>query len=112
MILQGILHAKALQDNNLSPEEAYIRVVLEIPHLDMMRMSTTDDDLEDDADDVGLSAADAPFRMIVCMSVEASKALLSAQYLQSDIGFKRVIGFKEFELGGLDPQTRTSEYSC
>lgn len=72
-------------------------------------MSTSTDDLNDDADDAD-SLGDVPFRMIICMSPEASRMLHSVQYLQSDIGFKRVIGFKEFELGGLDPKTRIREY--
>jgi hypothetical protein len=42
------------------------------------------------------------------MSKEGSKRLLQAQYIQSDIGFKRVIGFVEFELASLDRDANTS----
>lgn len=34
------------------------------------------------------------------MSKASSIRLLEAQFLQSDIGFKRIVGFQEFELGG------------
>lgn len=46
-------------------------------------------------------------RFILCMTVEGSELLLNAQYVQSDIGFRRVIGFYEFELGAWerDPTT-------
>lgn len=54
---------------------------------------------------------DEPLRLIICMTKESSARLLEAQYLQSDIGFKRIIGFYEFELGGLDWDSRTSDCS-
>lgn len=75
----------------------------------MLELSTDSDDLHDDAD--VLLEDNTPFRIVVCMKVEASFCLLKAQYLQCDIAFKRVVGFKEFELGGLNPETRTSECS-
>lgn len=49
----------------------------------------------------------SPFRIIVCMLPEGSRRLRTAKYVQSDISFKRIIGFKEFVLGGLDSETRT-----
>lgn len=78
----------------------------------MENMSIHSDDLYDGADlvDLGAEAETTPFRMVVCMFPEASFRLRSCQYLQCDIGFKRVAGFKEFELGGRDPETRLSEY--
>ena len=42
------------------------------------------------------------------MTKESSHCLLDAQYLQSNIGFKRIIGFYEFELRGLDLDSHTS----
>lgn len=42
------------------------------------------------------------------MSKEGSQRLLKAQYVQSDIGFKRVVGFYEFELAGMDRDANTS----
>ena len=50
---------------------------------------------EDDSDESG-----DPLRIVICMSKESSRRLLHAQYLQSDIAFKRVSGFLEFEIGG------------
>ena len=41
-------------------------------------------------------------RIIICMTQESSHRILRAQFLQSDIAFKRVAGFLEFEVGGLD----------
>lgn len=51
-----------------------------------------------------------PTQIVVCMSKRASERLLKAQYLQCDIGFKRVLGFQEFELAGMDRTNNTSEY--
>jgi len=36
--------------------------------------------------------------------------LLQAQYLQSDIAFKRIVGFLEFEIGGMDQNAKISVY--
>lgn len=58
---------------------------------------------EDDGDpDVVGSAEDGILRLIICMSKASSERLAQARYLQSDIAFKRVAGFLEFEIGGLD----------
>lgn len=61
---------------------------------------------EDTPDEAG-----KPLRIVVCMSKESSRRLLRAQYVQSDIGFKRVIGFQEFELGGFDQEAQMSMFS-
>jgi len=45
------------------------------------------------------------------MSKKNSIRLSNAHYLQSDIGFKRIAGYQEFELGGLDPSSRMSKFS-
>jgi hypothetical protein len=45
------------------------------------------------------------------MSKENSIRLSNAHYVQSDIGFKRIPGYQEFELGGLDPSSRMSKFS-
>ncbi|KAF9232366.1 hypothetical protein BU15DRAFT_90674 [Melanogaster broomeanus] len=50
----------------------------------------------DDFDD-----GDVPLRVVICMLPQNSQRLQTAQYIQSDIGFKRVAGFQEFELGAL-----------
>ncbi|KAJ7710725.1 hypothetical protein B0H17DRAFT_1173621 [Mycena rosella] len=49
-------------------------------------------------------------RFILCMGFEGSERLLSCQYVQSDIGFKRVIGFYEFELAGWERDAKTYDY--
>lgn len=59
-------------------------------------------------DELELDNSGEALKIVVCMSRESSQRLLDAQYLQSDIGFKRVIGFHEFELGGLDWESCTS----
>jgi hypothetical protein len=48
-------------------------------------------------------ASSETLRMVVCMTPSQSRHLLDAQYLQSDIAFKRVVGYYEFELAGWDP---------
>lgn len=63
---------------------------------------------QDDGCDDNNSPVDGPFCMIICMTKDSSRHLQRAHYLQSDIGFKRIVGFKEFELGGLDDDSRTS----
>jgi hypothetical protein len=57
---------------------------------------------EDEPGDTGES-----LRVIICMTKESSQRLLRAQYLQSDIAFKRVAGFLEFEIGGLNQNAQT-----
>lgn len=49
-------------------------------------------------------------RIIVCMSCEGSKRLLNAQYIQSDIAFRRITGFHEFELAAVDRDAKTSTH--
>ena len=63
-------------------------------------------------EDVDVSATDGAdnLRIIVCMSKEASARLLSAQYLQSDISFKRVVQYREFIVAGRDRDLNTSEF--
>lgn len=91
---------KTEQDRMLLPaDEVYIRRIIEYTNL------------EDDSDErTDIQTDKGPFRVAVCMFPEASRQLLQAQYLQSDIAFKRVVGFEEFELGSMDLASRTSEY--
>jgi len=46
------------------------------------------------------------------MTRESSQRLVHAQYLQSDIAFKRVAGFLEFETGGLDQNAQIALTYC
>ncbi|KAF7303458.1 hypothetical protein MIND_00574600 [Mycena indigotica] len=85
----GLVHLKEQQDEFDLSQEAYIRYVEELPE---SRAST--------------------FRIAICMAPESSRLLLNAKFIQSDISFRRIAGFKEFELGGLDADSRTSVVYC
>lgn len=89
---------KAEQDKLISADDIYIRRVIEYATID-----------EDPDDSVDTRTKLSPFRVAVCMFPKASHLLLQAQYLQSDIAFKRVVGFEEFELGSMDLSSRTSK---
>ncbi|KAJ6580688.1 hypothetical protein B0H19DRAFT_1328776 [Mycena capillaripes] len=58
-------------------------------------------------DEPNLMARSNCLRFIVCMGWEGSDRLQKCQYVQSDIGFKRVVGFYEFELGGWEHDAHT-----
>ncbi|KAJ7827331.1 hypothetical protein B0H14DRAFT_3144637 [Mycena olivaceomarginata] len=47
-------------------------------------------------------------RIIICMTPHSSSRLQKAQYLQSDIGFKRIVGYDEFEISAMDRDANTS----
>lgn len=96
----GIINLKRQQDENLPEGERYIRYIAEFPALGQLMSSDVDD-----TDD-----ARTPFRIIICMSKQNSIRLSSAHYVQSDIGFKRIAGYQEFELGGLDQFSRISGF--
>ncbi|KAF5353020.1 hypothetical protein D9757_012737 [Collybiopsis confluens] len=96
---KGLLHLKSQQDNLLDPSEQYIRAALEIP---VSLLAAEDNDNPSD----GLSS-DEPLRIVICMTPHASRRLIEAQYIQSDISFKRVVGFYEFEIASVDPYTNT-----
>ncbi|KAJ6477108.1 hypothetical protein C8R47DRAFT_393343 [Mycena vitilis] len=59
-------------------------------------------------------APSGPCRLqfIVCMGWEGSDRLRRCQYVQSDIGFKRVVGFYEFELAGWERDAHTAVVFC
>ncbi|KAJ6467458.1 hypothetical protein DFH09DRAFT_1254258 [Mycena vulgaris] len=64
-------------------------------------------------DEPSLSPAKASrLRFVVCMGWEGSERLLQCQYVQSDIGFKRVVGFYEFELAGWERDAHTCEFTA
>jgi hypothetical protein len=85
----GLCYLKECQDRDLVPELHYIQYVGEIS------VGTLAIHEDDDPNEMGES-----LRIIVCMTKESSRRLLRAQYVQSDIAFKRVAGFLEFEIGG------------
>ncbi|KAF6760962.1 hypothetical protein DFP72DRAFT_804707 [Ephemerocybe angulata] len=47
-------------------------------------------------------------RICVCMTPESSRALLDCRYIQTDIAFKRVKGYLEFELTVMDDKNPTT----
>jgi hypothetical protein len=96
----GILHLKALQDAQLPEHQRYIRVILE---LDDHTLTPHEEDEE------APPSVDKKTRIIVCMGPDSSMRLQKAQYLQSDIGFKRIVGFDEFEIAAMDRDANTSE---
>ncbi|KAJ6475966.1 hypothetical protein C8R47DRAFT_1052240 [Mycena vitilis] len=99
---RGIKHLKHLQDTTLPPHLHYIRLVLEIE----------DNDLDHHDDDDDAPTSEKTTRIIICMAPDSSKRLSRAQYLQSDIGFKRIVGFDEFEIASMDRDANTSVVFC
>ncbi|KAJ7083296.1 hypothetical protein B0H15DRAFT_785085 [Mycena belliarum] len=96
----GVVNLREYQDTHLPKESHYIRRILAL-NID------PEDDVDEDEDPV--DKKDNLLRIIVCMTPEASRRLLrSGRYLQSDIGFKRIIGFKEFEVAGMERDANTS----
>jgi hypothetical protein len=96
----GILHLKAHQDAQLPEHQRYIRIILEL-----------DDDTltPHEEDEEAPQSADKKTRIIGCMAPDSSAHLQKAQYLHSDIGFKRIMGFDEFEIATMDRNANTSE---
>ena len=91
----GLCHLKEVQDNTLDSGLHYIRYIEEIPDATLVAHD------EDEPDEIK-----EPLRIIICMTKISSRRLAQAQYLQSDIAFKRVAGFFEFEIGGLEPNAK------
>lgn len=81
--------------------DPYIRFAMEISVLESEHSTNSSLDKE---------AQNTPFRVAICMTKQSSTHLLHAQFLQSDIGFKRIVGFKEFVLGGQDSDSRQSKH--
>lgn len=87
---------KAKQDQQIPLTDHYIWHVIEFQD----RSAEQDEDDEDDSGE--------PLRIIICLSREGSIRMRDAQYIQSDTGFKCIIGFFEFELAALDQDANTS----
>lgn len=97
------MNLKAHQDEKLPKENHYIRRVLAIDQ------AYSAEDAEDDI--VPQAAKDDCLRIIICMTPESSRRLLSSgRYLQSDIAFRRIVGFKEFEVAGMERDANTSTF--
>jgi hypothetical protein len=95
--MSGLIHLKNVQDETLAEKDYYIRRIIE---LDAAVAEQHDEDDE--------KVSDEKLRIVVCMSPEGSRRITKAQYVQSDIGFKRVVGFHEFELASFDRDENTS----
>ncbi|KAF9059072.1 hypothetical protein BDP27DRAFT_1371886 [Rhodocollybia butyracea] len=92
----GVLHLKKEQDLRLLPSQRYIRFAEE------MRLDQQVDNPED-FDVLGQCDDSNTFCLIICVKAENSMRLVKdARHKQSDISFKHVAGWLEFELGGYD----------
>ncbi|KAJ3718511.1 hypothetical protein C8R42DRAFT_554160, partial [Lentinula raphanica] len=100
---EGLLRRKELQDRERPLGERYIRLMeeLSLPNLHMLAGDDGDDEEED-----------SQFRIAICMFPQRSHDLLKARFIQSDISYKRVAGFKELELVGWDEQSKTTIVFC
>lgn len=92
---------KRQEEENLPPEDHYIRRMLEIEEESIEGNEGRDGDN-------GNAERNKNLRIIICMSRAGSERLLRAQYLQSDVAFKRIVGFYEFELACIDHDANTS----
>lgn len=90
---------KQQQDEQMDPNDHYIRRVIEIAA----------DSMEGYESDEPPTGKDNTVRIVICMSKEGSERLVNAQYPQSDIAFKRVAGYYEFELASVDRDANTSK---
>lgn len=91
-----------MQDQNLPPSDHYIRRILAF---DIASVEHHEED------DWNTSDKDTKLRIIVCMYPKASSRLLEAgRYLQSDIAFKRVVGYLEFEIACMDRDSNFSAF--
>ncbi|KAJ7730898.1 hypothetical protein DFH07DRAFT_756061 [Mycena maculata] len=101
---EAVKHLKRLQDAGLPPAEHYIRRIISLD------INTVDQHEEDEDDPL---FKDTKLRIIVCMSPKASHRLLrSGRYLQSDIAFKRIMEFLEFEMASMERDANTSLTFC
>ena len=94
----GLCNLKECQDHDLSPELHYVWYVGEVP-------VTTIAIHEEDEPEESLW-------IVICMTKKSSRQLLHAQYLQSDITFKCIAGFLEFEIGGWNENAKICWYFC
>lgn len=97
----GVVQLKKTQDDSLPVEMHYIRKMI------LMNEFISHEE-DEPALAVGERDSDGVVQIIICMTEEGSKRLLGAQYLQSDMAFKRVVGFYEFELAAVDRISNTS----
>jgi len=94
----GVTHLKEIQDKSLPAEEHYIQCIIF-----MMGYSVHEEDKQ------GPKGDSNGIRIVILMSCEGSQRLLQAQYLQSDMAFKRVVGFHEFKFAAIGRISSTSK---
>ncbi|KAE9383495.1 hypothetical protein BT96DRAFT_843773, partial [Gymnopus androsaceus JB14] len=85
-----LLERKHMQETERMPQDQYIRIM----------------------DEFLLPDVREKFRIVICMFPQRSHDLLKAQFVQSDISYKRVVGFKELEFVGWDEQSHTTIVYC
>ncbi|PPQ81257.1 hypothetical protein CVT24_012240 [Panaeolus cyanescens] len=100
---KGLLHLKEQHDKR---GIMYIRKILEF------KASVFTTGLDENDDESDRDVANSDIRLVSCMTPEGSRRLLAAQYIQSDIAFKRVVGFYEFEIATVDRISNTAVTFC
>ena len=99
LTLSGLMLLKKAQDKSLPVQSHYIRRMI---HLTNLPVYDEDDPVTDsDSSDVNI---------VICMTNEGSWCLQEAQYIQSDMAFKRVVDFFEFEMATVDRINNTSMF--
>ena len=63
-----------------------------------------------DEDDPVTNGDSSDVNIVICMTNEGSWCLQEAQYIQSDMAFKRVVDFFEFEMATVDRINNTSMF--
>ncbi|KAJ7636168.1 hypothetical protein B0H17DRAFT_1149566 [Mycena rosella] len=100
---KAVQHLKVEHDTNLPEEEHYICVILELNNNNLPVHE--EDDKPGEPGEKTL--------IIICMSREGNQWLqLYGAYLQSDAGFKRIVGFDEFELAAMDRDANINVIFC
>ncbi|KAJ3925577.1 MAG: hypothetical protein NXY57DRAFT_967582 [Lentinula lateritia] len=100
---KGLEYLKHQQDSLLPADEHYVRQMIEIPA----------DQFNEDSDDLlSDSGQGESLQIVICMTPQASQRFVMAQHLQSDIAFKRVVGFYEFEIASIDSISNTGITYC
>ncbi|KAJ7211557.1 hypothetical protein C8J57DRAFT_1097634, partial [Mycena rebaudengoi] len=102
---QGVAQLKEHQDHFISPEDHYIRRMVAVTP-----EARHEDEEPEDAPSKG---EDDKLRIVVCMKKESSRRLKAmGQYLQSDIAFKRIMRYLEFELACKDRDANATVVFC
>ncbi|KAK7026224.1 hypothetical protein R3P38DRAFT_2948380 [Favolaschia claudopus] len=97
---KGVLRLKEWQDTHIDADEHYIRRIIEVPDFPL--------DEFDAENPIASGSPASTLQIIICMSRTGSERLLKAQYIQSDIAFRRIEEFLEFEMAAMDRIANTS----